>query len=192
MGNRYQNLKKGIQQLNKHPHIWVTDKSHVYQSPAMYQTNQDDFYNMVVEIDTNLIPLDLLTEITKLDDSYYRAYELLIDIEVSREDLDQAIIYGNTALIKNPDAYSILGRLAAVYNEKSEYVKAKDNAKSSLKVKKNYTPALFELGIAEMNLCNKVAAKDAFNKCKRDRNYRRTASDYLKQENFEYYTQHCN
>ena len=29
--DRYQNLKKGIQLLNDHAHIWVIDKSHVYQ-----------------------------------------------------------------------------------------------------------------------------------------------------------------
>ena len=67
IGDRYQNLKKGIYQLNTHPHIWVTNQSHVYQSPAMYKVNQDDFYNMVVEIDTNLIPLDLLIEIKKIE-----------------------------------------------------------------------------------------------------------------------------
>jgi 2-amino-4-hydroxy-6-hydroxymethyldihydropteridine diphosphokinase len=54
IGDRYQNLKNGIISLNDHPHIWVTDKSHVYQSPAMYNTELDDFYNMVIEIDTNL------------------------------------------------------------------------------------------------------------------------------------------
>ena len=67
MGDRYQNLKKGIHQLNDHPHIWVSVHSHVYQSPAMYHTDQDDFYNMVIEIDTNLIPIDLLTEIKKIE-----------------------------------------------------------------------------------------------------------------------------
>ena len=66
-GKRYQNLKNGIHLLNSHPHIWVIEKSHVYQSPAMYQADQDDFYNMVVEIDTNLIPIDLLTEIKKIE-----------------------------------------------------------------------------------------------------------------------------
>ncbi len=133
-----------------------------------------------------------LTDIINIDDSYYRAYELLIDIEVSRNDLNQAITYGNKALLASPTAYTILGRMAAVYNEKGSYEKARDNAKLSLKSKKNYAPALFELGISEMNLCNKIAAKDAFNKCKRDRNYRRTASDYLKPDNFDYYTKHCN
>ncbi len=67
MGDRYQNLKKGIHQLNDHPHIWVSVHSHVYQSPAMYQTDQDDFYNMVVEVNTNFIPVDLLTEIKKIE-----------------------------------------------------------------------------------------------------------------------------
>ena len=51
IGNRYKNLKKAIHHLNNHPHIWVIEQSYVYQSPAMYQTEQDDFYNMVVEID---------------------------------------------------------------------------------------------------------------------------------------------
>ena len=67
MGDRYQNLKKGIHLLNNHPHIWVIDQSHVYQSAPLYHTDQDDFYNLVVEIDTNLIPLDLLNGIKKIE-----------------------------------------------------------------------------------------------------------------------------
>ena len=67
VGDCYKNLKEGIYQLNKHPHIWVTNQSYIYQSPSMYQTDQDDFYNMVVEIDTNLIPIDLLNEIKKIE-----------------------------------------------------------------------------------------------------------------------------
>ena len=67
VGHRYKNLKQGIHQLNDHPHIWVIEQSHVYQSSAMYQTDQTDFYNMVIEIDTNLIPIDLLTELKKIE-----------------------------------------------------------------------------------------------------------------------------
>ena len=65
-------------------------------------------------------------------------------------------------------------------------------SKRSLKIKRNYAPASFELGIAELNMCNKLAAKEAFNIAKRDRNYRKAAGEYLKQENFEYYTKDCN
>ena len=67
MSDRYQNLKEGIHTLNDHPHIWVIEQSHIYQSPAMYQIDQDDFYNLVVEIDTNLTPVDLLTEIKNIE-----------------------------------------------------------------------------------------------------------------------------
>ena len=146
-------------------------------------------YKNLSDIDKTI---ETLNTILDIDSSYYKAYELLIDIEVGRNNIDQALVYGNKALVSSPDAYTILARMSAVYNEKTLYAKARDNAKLSLKSKKNYAPALFELGIAEMNLCNKLAAKDAFNKCKRDRNYRRTASDYLKPDNFDYYTKHCN
>ena len=75
VGNRYQNLKFGVDMLNAHPHIWVTEKSHVYQSPAMYNTDQDEFYNMVIEIDTNLIPVDLLNEIKTIEKKAGRKVE---------------------------------------------------------------------------------------------------------------------
>ncbi len=133
----------------------------------------------------------ILNDLIVLDDTYYRAYELLMDLEIGESNLDNAISYANVALKANPSAYSILARLASVYNEMLDYQRAKDNAKLSLKNKRNYAPALFELGVSEMNLCNKLAAKDAFTKCKRDRNYRKTANNYLKSENFEYYTKHC-
>ena len=61
--NRYQHLMKGIQLLNGHSHIWVIDRSNVYQSPPMYYSGQQYFYNMVIEIVTNLEPLQLLDEI---------------------------------------------------------------------------------------------------------------------------------
>ena len=64
---RYQNLKNGIMLLKKHPHIWVTDQSHVYQSPAMYNIDQDDFFNMVIKVETNLTPLELLKEIQAIE-----------------------------------------------------------------------------------------------------------------------------
>ena len=65
--DRYQNLKNGIKLLNNHPHIWVMDQSHVYQSPAMYNIDQDDFFNMVIKVETNLTPLELLKEIQAIE-----------------------------------------------------------------------------------------------------------------------------
>ena len=60
----------------------------------------------------------------------------------------------------------------------------------STKTKRKYAPALFELGYAEMSLCNKIAAKDAFNKAKLDKRFRKVANDYIK--NLDLYTKECN
>ena len=67
VNDRYQNQIKGIKLLNENAHIWVTEQSHVYQSAAMYNLDQDDFYNMVIEIETNLNPLQLLNEVKKIE-----------------------------------------------------------------------------------------------------------------------------
>ena len=55
-----------------------------------------------------------------------------------------------------------------ITNIQTKYKEAKIAAKESLRIKQNYAPAFFELGLAEMNLCNIVAAKDAFEKARED------------------------
>ena len=72
VGNRYQNLKFGVDMLNAHPHIWVTEKSHVYQSPAMYNADQDEFYNV---INTNYVKLVLFIE--NIIQKYHHSYQYL-------------------------------------------------------------------------------------------------------------------
>ncbi len=67
MGDRYSYMKEAIHLLDEHPHIWVVDRSHVYQSSPMYHTDQNDYYNMVIEIDTNLTPIDLLNEVKTIE-----------------------------------------------------------------------------------------------------------------------------
>ena len=65
--DRYHYLKQGIKLLNDHAHIWIIDRSHVYESTPMYHKDQDNFYNMVIEIETNLNPLQLLNEVKKIE-----------------------------------------------------------------------------------------------------------------------------
>ena len=67
LDDRLLNLKNGIIMLNNHPHIWVLKTSYIYESEPMYNTNQNSFFNMVIEIDTNLIPQDLLAAIKKIE-----------------------------------------------------------------------------------------------------------------------------
>ena len=62
-----------------------------------------------------------------------------------------------------------------LYNLIKLFDDAKTYAKKSVNIKRNYAPAYFELGMAEKSLGNKVAAKDAFEKAKKDRNWRKSA-----------------
>ena len=65
--DRYHYLKQGIKLLNDHAHIWIIDQSHVYESTPMYHKDQDNFYNMVIEIEMNLNPIQLLDEVKNIE-----------------------------------------------------------------------------------------------------------------------------
>ena len=60
ISKRYDNLQLGIKYLNDHPHIWLINKSYIYESSPMYSLDQPNYYNMVIEVETNLDPLNLL------------------------------------------------------------------------------------------------------------------------------------
>ena len=122
--------------------------------------------------------------------SYTKAYETLGVVYQESNDLDNAVFNYSKALDTDGKAYKVHSRLASVYNMQEKYEDARTSAKACLRIKRNYAAAMCELGIAEMNMCNKVAAEDAFTKAKKDRNYRKFASDYLK--NLNYYTRDCN
>ena len=79
--------------------------------------------------------------------------------------------------------------MSTIYNELMDFEKAKIFAKKSTKINRKYAPAHFELGYAEMSLCNKVAAKDAFSKSKLDKRFRKISNDYLK--NLDAYMAEC-
>ena len=121
---------------------------------------------------------------------YTKAYETLGVVYQEKNDLDSAVFNFQKAIDTDGKAYKVHSRLASVYNTQGKYEDARTSAKACLRIKRNYAAAMCELGIAEMNMCNKVAAEDAFTKAKKDRNYRKFASDYLK--NLNYYTRDCN
>ena len=75
----------------------------------------------------------------------------------------------------NPKMYDAFYRLANVYNEVKDYTDAKMAAKNCLSIKRNYAPAYFELGISEKALGNKVAAIDAFENAKKNKDWRKSA-----------------
>lgn len=60
IGDRYKYLEQGITLLNDHPSIHLNNKSSVYETEPYGYIQQSNFLNMVIEIETNLTPEDLL------------------------------------------------------------------------------------------------------------------------------------
>ena len=131
----------------------------------------------------------LLLKIIENNPAFVRSYELLMDIEKDLTNYDKAMSYGEKCLEFNKNSHTVLARMANTYNEINDFIKGREYAKSALKIKNKYGPALFELGYSEMNLCNKIAAKDAFSKAKLNKSYRKIANDYIK--NLDSYMSEC-
>ena len=89
VGDRYSYLKKGIYLINNHPHIWIINESYIYESPPLYNIEQTYYYNMVLQIDTNLEPLDLLREMKIIEQKLGRK---LNKIKNSPRELDIDIL----------------------------------------------------------------------------------------------------
>ena len=60
LGKRKQNIQNCIDSLNNSENIKVVGISSLYESSPMYNLNQEDFINCVIEIETFLKPLELL------------------------------------------------------------------------------------------------------------------------------------
>ena len=60
IGDRMKNLQDSIDALNLLPLTKVTDVSKVYETDPVGYDNQDDFLNIVVEVETELNPDNLL------------------------------------------------------------------------------------------------------------------------------------
>ena len=60
IGDRMQNLQDSIDALNLLPLTTVTDVSNIYETDPVGYYNQDDFLNIVVEVETELNPDNLL------------------------------------------------------------------------------------------------------------------------------------
>lgn len=64
IGNRGENLKKAVEMLDRHRQIKVVKRSSIYETAPVGYTDQPDFLNAVVGIETILSPRELL-KVTK-------------------------------------------------------------------------------------------------------------------------------
>ena len=66
-GNRKENIKDCIEYLNHSEDINVVEISSLHETSPMYNLNQEDFINCVVEIETSLKPLELLVSTQSIE-----------------------------------------------------------------------------------------------------------------------------
>ena len=67
MGNKEENLAQAIYQIEQTDNIIVTRKSSLYITSPWGKTDQDEFLNQVIEIETELTPLELLNVLQKIE-----------------------------------------------------------------------------------------------------------------------------
>ena len=153
-----------------------------YNNSININENEYQVYYLIgkLHLDNNrlLEAKKILNKSISIEPRYYKAYGALGKVEEESENLNLAIDNYKKSIEynrKKKDVHIDYYRLASVYNIIKEYDNAKKSAKNSINIKRNYAPAYFELGIAEKALGNTVAAKDSFEKAKKDRNWRKSA-----------------
>jgi 2-amino-4-hydroxy-6-hydroxymethyldihydropteridine diphosphokinase len=87
IGNRYDYLSKAIEYLTKHPKIQLVNTSSVYETDPVGYEDQDLFLNMVIEIQTEWSPLELLDFCLKVELELGRKREVVwgprtIDLDI--------------------------------------------------------------------------------------------------------------
>ena len=121
-------------------------------------------------------------DLLKINSSYIKAYELLVNIFLDEKDYDSARKYANEGISVDPKSFFLYSQLAFLDNEEQKFESAIDNSNQALSLKRNYGPALIALATANVYLCNKIAADDAFKKAKRyDRRQVKQLQDWAAQ-----------
>ncbi|SDL00184.1 2-amino-4-hydroxy-6-hydroxymethyldihydropteridine diphosphokinase [Lacicoccus qingdaonensis] len=94
LGDRKENLEKSIEALDNFAEIEVTNRSSILETEPYGKTDQPEFMNMCVEINTRMSPLSLLETVLGIEHSLGRVREevwgpRIIDIDILLyEDLD--------------------------------------------------------------------------------------------------------
>lgn len=87
LGDREENLEKAIDALSGFDEIEVTNRSSILETEPYGKTDQPEFLNMCVEIDTRMSPLSLLETVLGIEHSLGRVREevwgpRIIDIDI--------------------------------------------------------------------------------------------------------------
>lgn len=72
LGDREHFLRAGIAAIAKLPNVAVGQASEVFDSPAMYLTDQPSFLNVAVVVDAEMEPLDMLRALQEVESEFGR------------------------------------------------------------------------------------------------------------------------
>ncbi len=104
VGDRLNNLKKAISELEKF--VKILNVSSVYETEPWGVQNQDRFYNSVVEIETDLYPLELLNKLKQIETKLGR--KKYTHMQARTIDIDILLYHGwsyetNTLAVPHPE-----------------------------------------------------------------------------------------
>ncbi len=94
LGERENNLKKAVEEIDKNIDISITGISNIYETEPVGYVEQGRFLNMVVAVETSLVPIKLLKELQQVEKKLKRTREIhwgprTIDIDIlTFEDLE--------------------------------------------------------------------------------------------------------
>ncbi|MFV9511705.1 2-amino-4-hydroxy-6-hydroxymethyldihydropteridine diphosphokinase [Tepidibacillus sp. LV47] len=96
IGDREYFLKKAIADLDSHPQIRLINQSPIYETEPFGYKDQPDFLNMVIEIETDLDPYQLLQVTQSIENKLGRKREIhwgprTIDIDI--------LLYGKRRIV---------------------------------------------------------------------------------------------
>mgnify|MGYP005735251095 FL=1 len=103
LGNRHKNLSKARSEIDELPQTRISKKSKIFKSPAYGPIEQPFFFNLALEVETRLTPINLLESLQKIETKLKRKKNShmkprTIDIDIVFFD-DETI---NTPLLKVP------------------------------------------------------------------------------------------
>lgn len=100
LGNRRENLDSAVRRLDEQNEISVTNRSPLHETEPYGKTDQPEFINMCIEIETRISPLDLLENVLSIEHELGRVRKeawgprtididilLYEDLELSLDDL---------------------------------------------------------------------------------------------------------
>ena len=67
LGNRYKNLSNARLEINEIPRTRIIKKSKIFKSKAYGPVKQPFFFNLALEVETKLLPLELLDQFQQIE-----------------------------------------------------------------------------------------------------------------------------